>query len=93
MSLNNSSTTLSYHQAVFSKTVSKPKVRLKRRKKRERKKEEEKKKGGGKREKSKRYKMERTSILNEIREVDTRMAGFNKIKFLVIKDAVHPVRY
>ena len=89
MSLNNSSTTLSYHQAVFSKTVSKPKVRLKRRNKRERK-----KRGwGSKREKSKRYKMERTSILNEIREVDTRMAGFDKIKFLVIKDAVHPARY
>ena len=37
--------------------------------------------------------MERISILNEIREVDTRMAGFDKIKFLFIKDAVHPVRY
>ena len=49
--------------------------------------------GGSKRKKSKSYKMERTSILNEIREVDTRMAGFDKIKFLFINDAVHPARY
>ena len=29
--------------------------------------------------------MERTSKINEIREVDTRMAGFDKIKFLLSK--------
>ena len=45
MSLNRSSTTVSYHQAVFSKTVSKPKVRFKQRKK-----EKEKKKGVGEQE-------------------------------------------